>query len=284
MSFVIIKDKKYDVKSFNKGGYNKGYINFTKHKIGKIIELTEERKINKTLDTEFHSENPYREIEIFKECNKIIQSKITTNLVKFYDYHIYNNNIIIIMDKYDGDLSSIINDLNMKQLWSIFFQIFFTFIILQDKLGFYQGDFGLSNIFYKKSKTKYFNYVYNGIKFKVVNEGYKIAVADYGNAIIDKFILANYEKEYYPISITKRIELYEIIYLFINLFKKIKLNNYFKSKLILLEYIIDNQVVFNIYNNIYTINSENSKPANYSLLLMIFSDYIFNYKPSIKFY
>jgi len=84
MSFVIIKDKKYDIKSFNKGGYNKGYINFTKHKIGKIIELTEERKINKTLDTEFHNENPYREIEIFKKCNKI-----TTNLVKFYDYHNY---------------------------------------------------------------------------------------------------------------------------------------------------------------------------------------------------
>ena len=274
MNFVIINDKKYNVKSFNKGGYNKGYINFTKHKIGKIIELTEERKINKILDTEFHNENPYREIEIFKECNKIIQSKITTNLVKFYDYHIYNNNIIIIMDKYDGDLSSIINELNMKHLWCIFFQIFFTFIILQDKLGFYQGDFGLSNILYKKSKTKYFNYVYNGIKFKVLNEGYKIAVPDYGNAIINKFILANYEKEYYPISITKRIELYEIIYLFINLFKKIKLNNYFKSKLILLEYIIDNQVIFNIYNNIHTINSENSKPANYLLLLMIFSDYI----------
>jgi len=153
------------------------------------------------LDTETLNENPYREIEIFKECNEIIQSKITTNLVKFYEYYIYNDNIIIIMDKYNGDLDSIINKLNIKQLWSIFFQIFFTFIILQDKIGFYQGDFKLSNILYKKSANKYFNYVYIDVKYKVPNEGYKIAVSDYGNAIINKFILANYEKEYYPIYI-----------------------------------------------------------------------------------
>jgi len=158
------------------------------------------------LDTEDYSENPYREIEIFKECNKIIESKITTNLVKYYEYHIYNDNIIIIMDKYIGDLETIIDDLNVKQLWSIFFQIFFTFIILQDKLGFYQGDFGLSNVLYKNSaKNKYFYYYYyKGFKYKVPNEGYKIAVSDYGNAIINKFILANYEKEYYPIYIKKK--------------------------------------------------------------------------------
>jgi len=95
------------------------------------------------------------------------------------------------MDKYMGDLQTIINDLNIKQLWSVFFQIFFTFIILQDKLGFYQGDFGLTNVLYKKSsKTKYFYYNYNGIKYEVPNEGYKIAVSDYGNAIINKFILS----------------------------------------------------------------------------------------------
>jgi len=28
------------------------------------------------------------------------------------------------MDKYKGDLKSIINNLNAKQLWSVFFQIF----------------------------------------------------------------------------------------------------------------------------------------------------------------
>lgn len=275
MNYIKINNKKYEIKSFSNGGNNKGYIEFSKNKIGKIIYLSEERKNNKKLDTEGYNENPYREIENFKECNKIIQSKITTNLVKFYEYHIYNDNIIIIMDKYKGDLKSIINNLNAKQLWSVFFQIFFTFIILQDKLGFYQGDFNLTNVLYKTSTNKNFNYVYNGIKYKVPNEGYKIAVSDYGNAIINKFILSNNEKEYYPIRIEKRVELYEIIYLFTNLFKKIKLNNYFKSKLLLLQYIIDNQVVFNEYNGIYTINAEKSKPSNHSLLLqIIFNDYL----------
>jgi len=39
------------------------------------------------LDTDGYNENPYREIEIFKGCNKIIESKITTNLVKYYNYY-----------------------------------------------------------------------------------------------------------------------------------------------------------------------------------------------------
>jgi hypothetical protein len=52
---------------------------------------------------------------------------------------------------------SIIDKLLLNELWSIFSQILITFIILQDNLGFYQGDFGLTNILYKKiNKTKKF--------------------------------------------------------------------------------------------------------------------------------
>ena len=89
--FIIIKNNKYNIKRFESGGNNKGYIDFGKNKIGKILFLSEKRKTNKKLDTEDYNENPYREIEINKECNKIIKSKITTNLVKYYGYHIYNN-------------------------------------------------------------------------------------------------------------------------------------------------------------------------------------------------
>ena len=62
------------------------------------------------------------------------------------------------MDKYDGNLEKIIDKLTIEQLWSVFSQIFLTFMILQEKLGFYQGDFGPTNILYKKvnKSKKYF--------------------------------------------------------------------------------------------------------------------------------
>lgn len=282
MTFVIINKKKYTIKKNE--NENESFINFSKNKIGKIIYLSDNRKINKTLDSEGYNENPYREIEIHNQCNKIIKSKLTTNLVKIYDYHIYNNSIILIIDKYDGYLGSIIDKLNIDEIWSIFFQIFITFVIMQDKLGFYQGNFGLKNIVYKKiSKTKkFFHYTYDGITYKVPNEGYKIAVSEYGNTLINTFIIADYEKEYYEINLSKRIELYNILLLLIKCIKtrelheknkigkkikKITFSEKYKSKLQFLNNIIYNNVLFNNYNSIYTINTKYSEPANHKLLL-----------------
>lgn len=268
MDFVIINKKKYEIKKFSNGGNNQGYIDFDKNKIGKILFLSDYRKNNKILDTESYSENPYREIEIHNQCNKIIKDKITTNLVKFYNYYIYNDKIILIMDKYEGDLRSIIDKLTQKQLMSIFFQIIFTFIILQDKLGFYQGDFGPSNILYKKVNitNKYFHYTYNGIKYKVPNEGYKIFISDYGNAIINTFIIADYEKEYYEKYLSKRIELYEILLLLVKY-----INNNKK-----LNDIIYNNIRFNLFNGNYSINIDHTEPANKNYILE--DSLFYNYK------
>ena len=282
MTFVIINKKKYTIKKNE--NESESFINFSKNKIGKILYLSDDRKINKTLDSEGYNENPYREIEIHNQCNKISKSKLTTNLVKIYDYHIYNNSIILIIDKYDGDLGSIIDKLNIDEIWSIFFQIFITFVIMQDKLGFYQGNFGLKNIVYKKiSKTKkFFHYTYDGITYKVPNEGYKIAVSEYGNTLINTFIIADYEKEYYEINLSKRIELYNILLLLIKCIKtrelheknkigkkikKITFSEKYKSKLQFLNNIIYNNVLFNNYNSIYTINTKYTEPANHKLLL-----------------
>lgn len=261
---IIINNKIYEIKKFDKGGNNLGYIEISKNKIGKIIYLSEKRKINKTLDSEDYNENPYREIEIHKECNKLLKEKITPNLVKYYKYHIYNNNIILIIEKYEGDLLKIIDKLTIDELWSIFSQIIITFIILQDKLGFYQGDFGLSNILYKKiNKTnKYFEYNLNGVKYKIPNEGYKIIVSDYGNAIINKFILADYEKDYYKNYLTKKIELYEILLLLNKYIIKLNITEKYMNKYQILQTIIYNNIRFNLYNRIYTINLECTNIAN----------------------
>lgn len=273
---VIINKKKYTIKKFGKGGNNLGYIEYSKNRIGKILYLSEKRKIDKTLDTENYNENPYREIEIHIECNKLIKEKQTTNLVKYYKYYTYNNNIILIIEKYEGDLSSIIEKLTLNQLWSVFLQIIITFIILQDKLGFYQGDFGLSNILYKKvNKTKkYFEYNYNGIKYKIPNEGYEIAISDYGNAIINKFILADYEEDYYYKKIKNRIELYEILLLLNKYIRKLTPNDKHEKKNEIVNRIIFEKIRFNLYNGIYTINDDYTDKADKNYILnSLFSDY-----------
>jgi serine/threonine protein kinase len=264
MKKIIINKKTYNIKKFNKGGNNLGYIDFDKNKIGKIVYLPEDRKINKTLDSYGYNENPYREIEIHKECNKLVKEKLTSNLVKYYKYYEYENNIILIIEKYDGDLISIIDKLTLDELWSIFGQIFITFIILQDKLGFYQGDFGPSNILYKKvnKRKKFFDYNINGINYKIPNCGYKIVISDYGNAIIKKFILADYEKEYYESNLKKRIELYEILLLFNKYILKLEIPENYRKKYQKLQNIIYENVRFNLYNGIYTINREYTNNAN----------------------
>jgi serine/threonine protein kinase len=261
---IIINKKTYNIKKFNKGGNNLGYIDFDKNKIGKIIYLPEERKINKTLDSYGYNDNPYREIEIHKECNKLVNDKLTSNLVKYYKYYQYENNIILIIEKYDGDLISIIDKLTLDELWSIFGQIFITFIILQDKLGFYQGDFGPSNILYKKvnKSNKFFDYNINGINYKIPNCGYKIVISDYGNAIIKKFIIADYEKEYYEPNLKKRIELYQILLLLNKYILKLEIHENYRKKYQKLQNIIYENVRFNLYNGIYTINREYTNNAN----------------------
>ena len=150
--------------------------------------------------------------------------------------------------------------MTLNELWSIFHQIIITFIILQDKLGFYQGDFGLSNILYKKvNKTKkYFDYNYNGIKYRIPNEGYEIAICDYGNVIIDKFILSDNEIDYYKENLKKRIELYEIL-LLSKYIKNEEINN-----------IIYKNIRFNLFNGIYSINVKYTNPADPDNILKVF--------------
>ena len=168
-----------------------------------------------------------------------------------------------------------------------FYIYHFTFIILQDKLGFFQGDFGETNILYKRipKTTKYFHYVYNGKKYRVPNEGYKIAISDYGNAIIQKFELAKYEKEYYSIQLSKRIELYEILLLLLESIRKVHLSindRNFKSKLNKMNNILNkmnniifDNVKFQLFNNIYTIYEKCTKSANPNTFLEeIFHDFI----------
>lgn len=278
-NIIIIGKKKYEIKNFDTGGNNKGYIDYTTTKIGKILYLSDKRQTDKRLDLEGYGENPYREIEIHKQCNKLVKNKFTSNLVKYYKYYTYNDNIIIIMDKYDGNLEKIIDKLTIEQLWSVFSQIFLTFMILQEKLGFYQGDFGLTNILYKKvnKSKKYFIYKYNGHKFKVPNEGYEIFVSDYGNALIKTFKLAQLEKEYYDIRIEKKIELYEILILLSKYMKKLNINDnkYYRNKYQMIQNFIHINIRFNLYNGYYTINDTLTTSINDEYIMNnIYNDFI----------
>ena len=152
-------------------------------------------------------------------------------------------------------------------------------MILQEKLGFYQGDFGLTNILYKKvnKSKKYFIYKYNGDKFRVPNEGYEIFVSDYGNALIKTFKLEQSEKEYYDIKIEKKIELYEILILLSKYMKKLNINDnkYYRNKYQMIQNFIYNNIKFNLYNCNYTINDTLTTSINDEYIMNnIYNDFI----------
>jgi hypothetical protein len=46
MEFVIIKKKKYEIRHFESGGNSEGFIDYDKNKLGKVIFLSEKRKID----------------------------------------------------------------------------------------------------------------------------------------------------------------------------------------------------------------------------------------------
>jgi len=97
------------------------------------------------------------------------------------------------------------------------------------------------------------------MKYRIPNEGYEIAICDYGNVIIDKFILSDNEIDYYKENLKKRIELYEILLLLSKYIKNEEINN-----------IIYKNIRFNLFNGIYSINVKYTNPADPDNILKVF--------------
>ena len=82
---------------------------------------------------------------------------------------------------------------------NVLFQLLHGFMVLQQCLGFYQGDAGFKNALVKRiPKGGYWEYVVDKKKYYVPNRGYVVVVSDYGNAYIKDFPKADFESDYLP--------------------------------------------------------------------------------------
>lgn len=215
MRHYVLDGKKFELLAAG-GGNNVGLFQYDAHTVGKVMKISDKRRRQESapvLDTEDYNENPWREIHVHKRVNALIGRGVQ-NLVRFHRYLIRGDHLILFVERFDGSLDGILAAMDAEAVRSVFFQILFAFVTLQDKLGFYQGDPGATNVLYRaadRKKTPYFRYTFRGTAFRVPNKGHYVAVADYGNAIVDDFALSRNEKTYYGVSIEKRQELCEVV-------------------------------------------------------------------------
>lgn len=208
---IWIDESKYT--PLGAGGYSTIY-KLSDNIAGKKITLTASNIITKKknyidallngeirLDTKNYNDNPWREMYIHLRANIILNKKYTQNVVMLYAFNVKNKTLHVNREMYDIDLKNLLKKkkLTEETMYSILFQILHGLFILQQELNFYQGDAGTANILIKKIKPSgYWIYKIYSDTFYVPNCGYIAVIADYGNAIVDSFELAEYEKEYYP--------------------------------------------------------------------------------------
>lgn len=216
MKHITLDGKKYRLRRTH-GGNSVGLIDFDEHTVGKVMEISDRRRAQegaRALDTQTYSENPWREVEVHRRVNGLI-ARGARNLVRLDRHLVLDRHIVLLLERFDGDLGAVIDRLDAKALRSVFFRTLFALALLQSKLGFYQGDFGPRNLLYRAQPgPDSHDYTLAGTTYRVPNEGYHVAVADYGNAIIRGFELAPFEREYYPRAIANRTELAEVVDLF----------------------------------------------------------------------
>ena len=297
-----------NLKLIGSGGYGNVYDSGKNYVIKELHTINKDRLDDKRLNKYDDIENPYRELYIHKLLNRYKKSKQLLNVPYLYSYKFTKDKILYAIEKYDGNLNSIINKLNFKKLKSIFFQILFTFNFLQDKLNFFQGDCNFNNMLYKIVSKKNISYNVNGTIYEFCNDGIMVAVSDFGNTLIKNFEYNSEETEMLN-RINPKNELYQIIDMFCELLKekyiKIKenndtlLNNIFGSKINLsksdekfitdvFEYVFENikyKKLYQLDNNKksgyvtsdYQVDHEIQKNIDSdNMFKYIFSDYIKN--------
>jgi hypothetical protein len=140
----------------------------------------------------------WAEIYFLKLCGQIVEQGICINLPKYYNYYICNkcnySNLsisekirkqntcaIVPVELADGDFKTFINsDQQIYKLFCAYFQIFAGIYALQKYLGARHNDLHYGNVLFKKVKKGLFEYIIDGKKYYIENNGLLFYIWDFG--------------------------------------------------------------------------------------------------------
>ena len=186
-------------KCIGKGGYSSIYAIDSKT-AGKLISVPVERITDRSLTSFTPNDNPWRELHIHALINKTLP--VSARVVRMVSNTFDGSSLHIIMDRYDGDVNSLLQSdpVNMRNelVKSVCIQLIQGYNYLWSKLGFHHGDAGPGNLLFKKVKRNPKEKLVVG-RNKIVfdNAGVRIAVSDFGSALVKEFPMNIDEKEYY---------------------------------------------------------------------------------------
>lgn len=144
----------------------------------------------------------WAEIYFLKLCGELFEQGISLNVPKYYKYYLcnscdyanlaisdrvrnYRKCAIIPVDLADGDFKLFINsDQNIYSLFCAYFQIFMGIFTLQRYFNMRHNDLHYGNVLFKKVKKGLYEYVLDGKKYYVENNGINFYLWDFGMATI----------------------------------------------------------------------------------------------------
>lgn len=194
---ALIDKKKH--KLIGKGGYSSIYAIDAKT-AGKLIPVPVERRTDRSFTSLTHNDNPWRELHIHMLINKKLP--VSARAVRMVSNTFDGSSLHILMDRYDGDVDSLFKSAKPESknelVISVCIQLIQGYHYLRSKLGFHHGDAGPGNLLFKNVKRNRTERLPFGRKQIVFdNAGVRIAVSDFGSALVKEFPMESFEKEYY---------------------------------------------------------------------------------------
>jgi len=156
----------------------------------------------------FYSYNIVSDCKFIKNNNSI--HLVVDNVNHKYEKLQKSNYCIEYISSYEENtLHTIIDKLNIKQLYSLILQILCGIKILQDK-KYTQNDLNINNITYNKTTKKYITIKSKNITYKIPVFDYIYTIIDYGEVEHPSFINNKEEKQIY-LKNYKKIDICSLI-------------------------------------------------------------------------
>lgn len=182
-----------------RGGYSAVYA-VSARRVGKLVPVPPERRGDRSLTSSEPNDNPWRELHIHRLADRLPPGdRVVRTASSAFD----GESLHIMMERYDGDVGSLLRQPDGGEppgdlVRSVCLQVLQGYDALWGALGFYHGDAGPSNVLYRRVRRNPRDTLRIGGKDVVFdNAGVRVAISDFGSAVVRDFPMGRAERAYY---------------------------------------------------------------------------------------